>query len=59
MIYIQQLQGKKDRLINSLSSDEDMIDITHQGTVNELHDQEEDAPPTSTSKFYHLINRIL
>ncbi|ODN00060.1 H(+)/Cl(-) exchange transporter 3 [Orchesella cincta] len=35
----------------SLSSDEDMIDITHQGTVNEIHDHEEDLPPQSTSYY--------
>lgn len=35
----------------SLSSDDDMIDITHQGTVNEVHDHDEDLPPQSTSEY--------
>lgn len=38
----------KDKLL-SLSSDDDMIDITHQGTVNEV--PEEDGLPQSTSYY--------
>jgi len=59
-LFCLQLPGKKDRLINSLSSDEDMIDITHQGTVNEIHDQQdEDAPPASTSEILIIRHQEL
>ncbi|CAG7836228.1 unnamed protein product, partial [Allacma fusca] len=39
----------KNKLVNSLSSDEDMIDITHQGTANEL--REDDLPPQQQSYY--------
>lgn len=44
--------GLKSRF-NSVSSDEDMIDITHQGTVNEIIDE---LPPTQQSKRFHFVN---
>jgi chloride channel 3/4/5 len=38
-----------EKFTSSLSSDEDMIDITHQGTVNEI--REEELPPQSTGYY--------
>ena len=51
-------KGEKSLLV-TLSSDEDMIDITHQGTVNEVHDPEDDTQPQATSTESNKILLLL